>query len=211
MRVIESESRQGAYIIVVLGLLAAYFGLYILVGILFVCLLGWFFFCSSRLINPTTPSAIVSPISGVITQIEHSQDSVTFHIKARRNGRIYAPSDLHNVSVRKQHGFYFVRQSALSRELGAREFLSAQTMLENENLGIRIEVLPRLLRACGLYAGKLEALFLEKIGFLNVGMLSITITGHNLKVLVGEKERVLGGQSALVGVEKVGVENSEGQ
>ncbi len=202
MRVIESESKQGAYIIVICGLIAAYFGFYILTAILFIVLLAWLFFCSSKLINPTTPNAIVSPISGIVEYIKQHEDSIEFSIKARFNGRIYAPSDLHAMKVRKYHGFYFLRQSMLAKQLGVRELLEAQTILDDENLIIKIEVLPRFLRFCGLYALKMEALFLEKIGFLNVGLLRITIKGQNLRVLVKEHERVLGGSSPLVAINK---------
>ncbi|EMZ39922.1 hypothetical protein LS77_001365 [Helicobacter bilis] len=202
MRVIESESKQGAYIIVIFGLIAAYFGFYILTGILLLMLLAWLFFCSSKLINPTIPNAIVSPISGVIENITHNGDCVEFSIKVRRNGRIYSPSDLHDISVKKYHGFYFLRKSELSNQLGVKELMQAKTMLDNESLSIKIEVLPRVLRFCGLYDGKLESLFLEKIGFLNVGLLRISIKGENLKVLAKEHERVLGGSSPLITIEK---------
>lgn len=203
MRVIESESKQGAYIIVICGLVAAFFGFYIFTGILLFLLLLWLFFCSSRLINPTTPNAIVSPISGVIENIVQHGDSIEFSIKARFNGRIYAPSDLCKINTQKYHGFYFLRQSSLAKQLSARDLLEAQTTLENENLAIKIEVLPRFLRFCGLYNSKLEALFLEKIGFLNMGILRISIKGKNLKVLVKEKERVYGGSSPLITLNKI--------
>lgn len=202
MRVIESESKQGAYIIVICGLIAAFFGFYIVFGILLLFLLFWLFFCSSKLINPTMPNAIVSPISGVIENITYNEDFVEFSIKARFNGRIYAPSDLCEIKVKKYHGFYFLRQSPLAKQLGAKELLEAQTTLENENLIVKIEVLPRFLRFCGLYTSKIEELFLEKIGFLNIGILRISIKGQNLNVLAKEKERVYGGNSSLVAIKK---------
>lgn len=203
MRVIESESKQGAYIIIIIGLITAYFGFYILTGIVLLVLLAWLFFCSSKLINPTMPDAIVSPINGVIEHITCNQDCVEFSIKARMNGRIYSPSDLYNISIKKYHGFYFLRTSELSNQLGMREFMSAETTLDGEKLSIKIEVLPRMLRFCGLYDGKLESLFLEKIGFLNVGLLRISIKGQNLKVLAKEHEKVFGGSSSLVAIEKI--------
>lgn len=198
MRIVESESRQGSYFIVICGLIAAFFGFYIFTGILFVLLLLWLFFCSSRLINPTTPNAIVSPISGVIKSISYGKDCVEFKIKARFNGRIYAPSDLRAMQTKKYHGFYFLRQDKTAKQLAAKDMLEAQTTLENENLAIKIEVLPSFLRICGLHTNKLEALFLEKIGFLNAGVLNISVKGNNLKVLVKEKEHVRGGSSPIV-------------
>lgn len=198
MRVIESESRQGAYIIIIFGLIFAFFGLYIVTGILFCLLLLWLFFCSSKLINPTIPDAIVSPISGVIEKISYNEDCVEFSIKARFNGRIYAPSDLCLIQTKKYHGFYFLQQSPVSKQLNTKDFLEAQTALGSENLVVKIEVIPRFLRICGLYTSKIEALFLEKIGFLNMGILRISIKGQNLKVIAKERERVYGGNSPLV-------------
>ena len=82
--------------------------------------------------------------------------------------------------MKKYHGFYFLRKSELSNQLGVKELMQAKTMLDNESLSIKIEVLPRVLRFCGLYDGKLESLFLEKIGFLNVGLLRISIKGREI-------------------------------
>lgn len=203
MRIIENESKPGAYVMVILGLISAYFGFYILTGILFFTLMLWLFFCSSKLINPTSPSAIVSPINGVIDDVKYDGQSVEFTIISRFNGRIYAPCDLHETKVKKCHGFYFMRNSELSNQIGVCESMLAKTVIEDENLVIEIEIRPRLFSFCSLHSNKTESLFLEKIGFLNVGSLQINIKGNNLKVIAKKNEKVMGGISQLIRIENL--------
>ncbi len=198
MRIIESESKQGAYIFVIVGLITFYFGLYILTGIIFLMLLVWLFFCSSKLINPTTPDSIVTPISGKITKVIQNEDSIEFSITPRFNGRIFAPCDLHEISTLKKKGFYFFNQNKLANILGPKETLKAQALLNNKNIAIQIEVIPRLLKFCGINYEKSQALFLEKIGFLNFGVLNIKIIGNGIVSLVKEGEKVLGGSTQLI-------------
>lgn len=198
MRIIEPESKQGAYLIIIIGLIALYCNFYILTVATFIILLGWLFFCSSKVINPTIPNAVVSPINGKITKIMQQHDAIEIIIKPKFNGRIYAPSDLLNIEIMQHHGFYFYRNSKLSEELGAYSTLKANTIFKDEKLEIKIKVIPRLLRICGLRFAKTDALFLEKIGFLNNGILHIHIQGKNIQPLVEQNTYVRGGITPLI-------------
>ncbi|RDU67601.1 hypothetical protein CQA53_00925 [Helicobacter didelphidarum] len=199
MRIIEPEAKSIAYLIIIAGLVTSYFGLYILTTLLFVSLLVWLFFCSSKIINPTIPSAIVSPISGVIKKIEKDSNHIEFQIKARFNGRIYAPNDLQNIRISHHHGFYTLsNHSAFGRMFAPKDILEADSIFANNNLRIKIEVMPNLFRFCGLNYANSKSLFLEKIGFLNTGSLSISIYGDNLESFAQEGSYVVGGNSPLV-------------
>lgn len=205
MRILENEGKQGAYIILIFGLIFAYFGFYVLTIILLFILLTWLFFYSSRLVNPTMPNAIVSPINGVINSINQKEHSVEFIIKSRFNGRIYAPSDLHEIQVKKYHGFYFLYKSELSNKIGTKELMYAETILNDEKLFVEIEVLPRAFSVCGLCISRSESLFLEKIGFLNMGLLRISIKGNNITIIAKENEKVIGGISPLIEIKNLSI------
>ncbi len=198
MRMIESESKHGSYILIIIGLITSYFGFYILTGIVAILLILWLFFCSTKAINPTIPNSIVTPISGLVRKVVQNEDSIEFSIDARFNGRIFSPCDLYDITTLKKKGFYFAKQNEVSNILETKEFLEAQTLLNNENLAIKIEVIPRLLRFCGINYDKTEALSLDKIGFLNVGTLTIKVIGKNINSLVQEGTKVLGGNTPLV-------------
>lgn len=198
MRIIEPEGRNLAYLIIVVGVISAYFECYILGGILlFIILPLWLFFCSSKIINPTMPNAIVSPISGVILHINQSENEIDFCIKARFNGRIYSPSDLQNIIITHQNGFYGINNE-FSKKLNANYTLNANSTLDNQHLDITIHIIPYIFRFCRIKFDSQNSLFLEKIGFLNLGTLHIKIKGDNIQSIAKKGDCVVGGNTALL-------------
>lgn len=203
MRFIEPEGRNVAYIIVILVLILSYFGFYVIGGVfLFIVLPLWLFFCSSKIINPSLPNAIVAPISGVIKDVEINQNEIRFSISPRFNGRIYSPNDLQNIRITRTFGFYAAGFNNFTKMLNAHDILSATSSLDGVNLNVEMRLVPYIFRFCRLKFSGSNSLFLEKIGFLNLGMLQINIKGENLHTLAKQGDRIVGGSTALIIVKK---------
>ncbi|MWV61217.1 hypothetical protein DCO58_10780 [Helicobacter saguini] len=203
MRFIEPEGRSVAYVIVIFVLILLYFGCYIVGAIFLLSILPlWLFFCSSKIITPSMPNAIVAPISGIIKEIEVSQNEIKFHISPRFNGRIYSPNDLQNIHITHTFGFFNFGFNDFTKMLNARDILSATSNLDGVTLNVEMYLTPYIFRFCGLkFSGK-NALFLEKIGFLNLGVLTLSVKGKNLQSLARANDKIVGGNTALVVVKK---------
>lgn len=203
MRFIEPEAKGGGYAIVIISLLLIYFGFYVVGGIfLFLILPLWLFFCSSKIINPCLPNAITAPISGVIQTLETRENELIFKIKPRFNGRIYSPNDLQNIRITRTFGFFGLGFNAFTNLLNTHDNLSATSVLNGKNLDVEMRLVPYLFSFCRLKFSSNSSLFLEKIGFLNLGNLTLSVKGENLQSLAKQGDRIVGGSTALVIVTK---------
>ncbi|STQ86693.1 hypothetical protein LS73_003180 [Helicobacter muridarum] len=198
MRIIEPEHRFGTLLLIIVVLVFLYFNWYILSGITALLVFFWIFSFGSKIIVPTNPQGIVAPINGRVVWLMQDNDSITIEIKTRWNARIYAPTDLNDVSITYIKGFYFIGNSRTANELGARDRLEANVLLDNDDCKLTIHMLPRFFRFCSLRCDSDKSLFLDKIGFLNIGRIRVKLTGSNLQALVGKGDSIKAGLTTII-------------
>lgn len=198
MRIIEPEHRFGTLLLIIVVLVFLYFNWYILSGITALLLVFWIFSFCSKIIVPTNPQGIVAPINGRVVWLVQDNDSITIEIKTRWNARIYAPMDLNDVSITYVKGFYFISNSRIANELGARDRLEANVLLDNDDCKLTIDMLPRFFRFCSLRCDSDKPLFLDKIGFLNIGRIRVKLTGSNLQALVSKGDSIKAGMTTII-------------
>ncbi|RDU73432.1 hypothetical protein CQA66_01865 [Helicobacter aurati] len=198
MRVIEPESKQGTLLLIIITLVFSYFGWYILASISLLVLLFWLLLCSSKIIIPTNPQGIISPINGKVTQLKQEKDSITIDIATKWNARVYAPSDLNDITLSHTNGFYFITNNPTATKLSANDKLEATILLEQDYCYLTMYLFPRCFKFCTLHTNGDKALFLDKIGFLNIGKIRITLNGKNLQPSIKEGDSVKAGISTII-------------
>ncbi|PAF43680.1 hypothetical protein [Helicobacter sp. 11S02629-2] len=195
---LEKEGKAGALVILVLLFIFLFLSLYTISIIIFICLLIWLKLFSTRVILPSQPENIIAPINGVIKDIKTDSNFHTIYIKTKNSSRIYAPFDLSEAKVSEIHGFsLFYGDENIKPILNENTTLKANYFANSCVKSMEISIYPTFFKSANLTISRSNPNFLDKIGFLNFGLLVIRLDSkESLAVAIGDSLK--GGVSPLL-------------